>query len=411
MPPTPCENACSSVSNVASRTYKKDMLLQLWGSFRTSNWDAPRLPTQKRSQKGRLRNGETAWPGELKDTVFWPALGWSSMSNVASRTYKKEMLLQLWGSFRTSNWLWDAPRLPTQKRSQKGRLRNGETAWPGELKDTVFWPALGWSSMSNVASRTYKKEMLLQLWGSFRTSNWLWDAPRLPTQKRSQKGRLRNGETAWPGELKDTVFWPALGWSSMSNVASRTYKKEMLLQLWGSFRTSNWLWDAPRLPTQKRSQKGRLRNGETAWPGELKDTVFWPALGWSSMSNVASRTYKKRWKSGFVASRFARRNITGFRHSKHWQMDSDSWLFLDAMGDERSCSVLGVCCVGGAFVCACVFDVVCFGQPPLGALPLVGRGRRIYFLGVLRSWVVSISLRFLWVCVFFNVFEWFLMVS
>ena len=167
MPPTPCENACSSVSNVASRTYKKEMLLQLWGSFRTSNWlwDAPRLPTQKRSQKGRLRNGETAWPGELKDTVFWPALGWSSMSNVASRTYKKEMLLQLWGSFRTSNWLWDAPRLPTQKRSQKGRLRNGETAWPGELKDTVFWPALGWSSMSNVASRTYKKEMLLQLQG------------------------------------------------------------------------------------------------------------------------------------------------------------------------------------------------------------------------------------------------------
>ena len=59
-------------------------------------------------------------------------------------------------------------------------------------------------------------------------------------------------------------------------------------------------------------------------------------------------------------------------------MDSDSWLFLDAMGDERSCSVLGVCCVGGAFVCACVFDVVCFGQPPLGALPLVGRGRRIF---------------------------------
>ena len=50
-----------------------------------------------------------------------------------------------------------------------------------------------------------------------------------------EKGWLRNGETAWPGELKDTVFRPALGWSSMSNVASRTYKKEMILQLWGSF--------------------------------------------------------------------------------------------------------------------------------------------------------------------------------
>ena len=34
----------------------------------------------------------------------------------------------------------------------------------------------------------------------------------------------------------------------------------------------------PRLLTQKPSQKGCLRNGETAWPGELKDTVFRPAL-------------------------------------------------------------------------------------------------------------------------------------
>ena len=57
----------------------------------------------------------------------------------------------------------------------------------------------------------------------------------------------------------------------------------------------------PRLLTQKPSQKGSPRNGETAWPGEPKDTVFRPALEWSSMSNVASRTYKKRGLYSFGA--------------------------------------------------------------------------------------------------------------
>ena len=86
--------------------------------------------------------------------------------------------------------------------------------------------------------------MILQLCGPFRTSKWLCDAFRLLTEKASQKRPLRNRETAWPGELKDTVFGPALGWSSVSKVASRILKKEMILQLWGPFRTSEWLWHA-----------------------------------------------------------------------------------------------------------------------------------------------------------------------
>ena len=50
-----------------------------------------------------------------------------------------------------------------------------------------------------------------------------------------------------PPERGNSMAWRAQGhrlrWGDlqMSNVASRTYKKEMLLQLWGSFRTSNWL--------------------------------------------------------------------------------------------------------------------------------------------------------------------------
>ena len=137
--------------------------------------------------------------------------------------------------------------------------------------------------------------------------------PRLLTRKHSQKGSPRNGETAWPGELKDTVFRPALEWSSMSNVASRTYKKKGLYSFWAQFAPpiafEMHRWHLPlrlgvttaKLLTQKPSQKGSPRNGETAWPGELKDTVFRPALEWSSMSNVASRTYKKRGLYSFGA--------------------------------------------------------------------------------------------------------------
>ena len=51
----------------------------------------------------------------------------------------------------------------------------------------------------------------------------------------------------------------------------------------------------PRLLTQKPSQKGCLRNRETAWPGELKDTVFRPALGdLQCQTSHPEYLYKKR---------------------------------------------------------------------------------------------------------------------
>ena len=386
-----------SMSNVASRTYKKERVLQLWGSFRTSNWlwDAPRLLTEKASQKRWLRNGETAWPGELKDTVFWSENAWSSMSNVASRTYKKERVLQLWGSFRTSNCLWDAPRLLTEKASHKRWLRNGETAWPGELKHTVYvkprvqnlkkregFAALGFNSHLELAWRRTstsdrkgfpfdlsmrdlqcqtsrpkpKKERVLQLWGSFRTSNWLWDAPRLLTEKASQKRWLRNGETAWPGELKDTVFWPENACFQCQTSRPEPIKKrgfcsfgahfapriafEMHLDFWpkrlpknagfgtgkqhglASSRTPFFdlrmrdlqcqtsrpepikkrgfcsLGVTPgktRLYRPKCFPKASLRNGGTAWPGELRDTVFSPAIAWSSIRKCLSYDENHLW--------------------------------------------------------------------------------------------------------------------
>ena len=59
------------------------------------------------------------------------------------------------------------------------------------------------------------------------------------------------------------------------------------------------------------------RNGETAWPGEPKETVFGPALGWSSVSNVASRTYKKR---GFCRLGLQFANRIGFEMHLEWRL-------------------------------------------------------------------------------------------
>ena len=308
-----------------------------WGLQFAPRSGKTRTQHRKSFPEAGPRNRETAWPGEPKETVFGPALGWSSVSNVASRTYKKRGFCS-WGlqfaprsGFSVKrcvqnqkkrgfcSWgLQFAPRIgfemhlalasrcilsgvwarlsvtPGKTRTQHRKSfpeagpRNRETAWPGEPKETVFGPALGWSSVSNVASRTYKKRRFCS-WG-------LQFAPRsgkTRTQHRKSfpEAGPRNRETAWPGEPKETVFGPALGWSSVSNVASRTYKKRGFCS-WG-------LQFAPRsgkTRTQHRKSfpEAGPRNRETAWPGEPKETVFGPALGWSSVSNVASRTYKKK---------------------------------------------------------------------------------------------------------------------
>ena len=75
------------------------------------------------------------------------------------------------------------------------------------------------------------------------------------------KRSLQNSETAWPGELCNL---------------------HLQLPLKYTVGTFGCVWVSrpakPRLLTQKPSQKGCLRNRETAWPGELNDTVFRPAL-------------------------------------------------------------------------------------------------------------------------------------
>ena len=109
--------------------------------------------------------------------------------------------------------------------------------------------------MSNVASRTHKKEKILQLWGSF-------------TQKPSRK-RLAP-------ERGNSMAWRAEGHRFSTCVGVITSR--MVLQLiWGFDRTSHWLRDAPGiafmhvwescpatpgLSTEKASQKPGRETGK-----------------------------------------------------------------------------------------------------------------------------------------------------
>ncbi len=61
------------------------------------------------------------------------------------------------------------------------------------------------------------------------------------------------------------------------------------------------------------------RNGETAWLGEPKETVFGLALGWSSVSNVVSKTYKKE---GFTAEVFNLHLAVALVCTSHWLRDA-----------------------------------------------------------------------------------------
>ena len=411
------------MSNVAAGTFKKETIFAASGLTsglishldlaltRTSTSDWKDFPTtlplgqgnsmawRQGFPKRSLQNSETAWLGELKEPIFWPVLGWSSVSNVAAGTFKKETIFAASGltsglishldlalrRTSTSDWKDFPTTLPSGQGNSmawrqgfpKRSLQNSETAWPGELKEPIFWPVLGWSSVSNVAAGTAKKRDDLcrcrtyfrdLCWGDLQcqtlrpepikkggfaalgcnlhlqlpskytvgTFGCVWISrpakPRLLTQKPSQKGCLRNRETAWSGELNDTVFRPVLGWSSMSNVAAGIYKKRRFcsfgaqfappiafeIHRWhlrlrlgittGKTTTSDPKAFPKRLPPEQgwRSPFFDLCWGDlqcqTLRPEPLKkrrfvplqDLLPRPVLGWSSMSNAAPGTDKKR---------------------------------------------------------------------------------------------------------------------
>ena len=123
----------------------------VWASRRAK----PRLLTQKPCQKGSPRGKQHGLASSR--TPFFD-LRWNDLQcqTLRPEPLKKEDFAAVGlnlhpqlpskctvGTFRC---VWASrrakPRLLTQKPSQKGSPRNGETAWPGELKDIVFRPAL-----------------------------------------------------------------------------------------------------------------------------------------------------------------------------------------------------------------------------------------------------------------------------
>ena len=161
--------------------------------------------------------------------------------------------------------------------------------------------------MSNVASRTYKKRRFCSCGAQF--------APRFGLEMHRLHLRLRLGLTTGktttsdpkafpkrlPPEQGNSMAWRAQGhrFSTCVGVIFNVKRRVQNLLKKRSFAavglsshhdlawrctvcTFGCVWVSrpakPRLLTQKPSQKGCLRNRETAWPGELKDTVFRPAL-------------------------------------------------------------------------------------------------------------------------------------
>ena len=305
----------------------------------------PRLLTLKPSPKGWLPNGKTAWPGELKDTVFRPALGGSSMSNIASRAFKKRgfgfemhrLHLQLRLGVTTGKTTTSDPKAFPKRLAPE---RGNSMAWRAQghrfstcvgvifnvkrcvqnllkeriwLPDAPFAPSVVFGRHDRQNHDFWPKSLPKKA-ALRRTFSCVWPSrpakPRLLTEKASPKRCLWNRETAWPGELKGAFFWPVCDFQCQT---LRTYKKERVLQLWALIRTSNWLWDAP-----------------------------WVAFGRPPGKATTSRP----------------KMLPKTRPPKRG--NSKAWPAQDAMGDKGSCSVLSGCCVGGACVCVCVcvFDVV-----------------------------------------------------
>ena len=245
--------------------------------------------------------------------------------------------MQLWGSICTSNCLRNAPLAPSVAFGHHDRQNHDfwpkslpKKARPGTGKQhglassrTPFFD-LRWNDLQcqTLRPEPLKKEDYTALGLNLRfqlpskctvigTFRCVWASRRAkPRWPKSLPKKARPGTGKQHGLASSRTPFFDLHWNDLQcqTLRPEPIKKEdytawglnLHLQLpstctVGTFRC---VWASrrakPRLLTQKPSQKGSPRNGETAWPGELKDTVFRPALEWSSMSNVASRTYKKR---------------------------------------------------------------------------------------------------------------------
>ena len=242
------------------------------------------------------RNRETAWPGEPKETVFGPALGWSSVSNVASRTKKK-------AGFAAEGFNLHLavakPGLSTEKASQKpGRetgkqhglasprrpfldLRWGglqcQTSRPEPIKKEGFAAEgfnlhLAVASVSNVASRTKKKAGLAAEGFNLHLAV---AKPGLSTEKASQKPGRETGKQH--GLASPRRPFLDLRWGGLQCQTLRPEpKKKRVLQLRASICTSQWQNQdsAPKkLPRSRAAKQGN----SMAW--RAQGDRFWTCVG------------------------------------------------------------------------------------------------------------------------------------
>ena len=299
-------------------------------SVRASCRAKPRLRTQNASQNVRPETGKQHGLASSRTPFF----DLRSMHNVASRTYKKRRFCSCGAqfappiAFEMHRW-----HLPLRLGVTTGKTTTSDPkAFPKRLApeqgNSMAWRAQGhrffdlrWNHLQcqTLRPEPIKKEDFAAV-GHLQC---LRNAPLAPSVAFGRHDGQNHDfwpkslpKKAGPGTGKQhglassrTPFFD-LRWNHLQcqTLRPEPIKKEdfaavglnLHLQLpskctVGTFRC---VWASrrakPRLLTQKPSQKGSPRNRETAWPGELKDTVFRPALEWSSMSNVASRTYKKR---------------------------------------------------------------------------------------------------------------------
>ena len=129
--------------------------------------------------------------------------------------------------------------------------------------------------MSNVASRTYKKKAWNELVG-----------PALQRPAKSQKGAskatLRNGETAWCRGFTCTNFRPPFGGLRGQTLRPEPTKKRLGMSL-----------SAQHYQDQHRG-KSHPPKRENSMVSRVHVHPFSASVWRAAMSNVASRTYKKR---------------------------------------------------------------------------------------------------------------------
>ena len=198
--------------------------------------------------------------------------------------------------------------------------RSSETAWPGRFKDTVWWAQFAPASMSIVASKTCKNREFCIFSRSRSTS-------RLKHSKNHDLAPKMHRKQLPPEQLNSMAGHGFLSLLQLECQSSRP--KPIKIESFHLSRSRSSSLNTGKTTTwhPKCSSSGYLQSSETAWRGR----------NWL------------RARSGVKFAQLIGWKLTGFRHSKHWQIDS---FFLN-LWVTKATSVCWVFVVWVVLVCAC----------------------------------------------------------